>query len=183
MIEEKAAERWLKEMRKGYIRLAVLMLLNKQPLHGYKIMKEIGLKTLGFWKPTAGGVYPILKKLEKRGYIRGVWLSSAGGRKRKVYHVTDDGKQVLEHAILRQSEIAQSMNKLFEEFARDVLEVPYAPLPHKLGFLAMLTEEGKTLEEKLSLLRRRRARLENMMKWMQRGIEAVDEQLNKLEAT
>lgn len=183
MVEEKTVETWLKETQKGHIRLAVLMLLNKQPLYGYKIMKEIELKTLGFWKPTAGGIYPILKRLEKRGYIRGTWLSHVGERKRKVYNITDYGKQVLEHAILKQSQIAQSMEKLFEEFARDVLGVPYTPLPRRLDFLAIFMEEGKTPEEKRSLLRKRRAKLENMMRWIQQSIEAVDKQLSKLEAT
>jgi len=182
VVEEKTVKTWLKETQKGHIRLAVLMLLNKQPLHGYKIMKEIEMKTLGFWKPTAGGIYPILKKLEKRGHIRGTWLSHAGGRKKKVYHITDYGKQVLEHTILRQSQIAQSMEKLFEEFARDVLGVPYTPPPRRLDFLAMFMEEGKTLEEKLSLLRKRRAGLENMMRWIRQSMEVVDSQLSKLEA-
>ena len=39
-IEEKAAT-WLKETQKGYIRIAVLILLNKKPHHGYEIMKAV----------------------------------------------------------------------------------------------------------------------------------------------
>ena len=58
--EEKAAAHWLKETQKGYIRIAVLILLSKKPYHGYEIMREIKERTMGFWRPTAGGIYPIL---------------------------------------------------------------------------------------------------------------------------
>jgi len=182
LAEEKTAKSWLKEMQKGHIRLAVLTLLNKQSLHGYRIMKEIENKTLGFWKPTAGGVYPILRKLERKGYIRGAWIAQGKGRKRKIYHITDEGKRVLEHAVMRHSQITQSMNKLFEEFARDVLEVQSVPVPSKPDFFAILMEEVKTSEEKASLLKKRRARLEDMAKQIRRQIEAISEQLNKIGA-
>ena len=69
--EEKTTENWLKEAQKGYIRIGVLILLNKKPSHGYEIMKEINSRTKGFWQPTTGGVYPILRDLEESGYIQG----------------------------------------------------------------------------------------------------------------
>lgn len=169
-------------MQKGHIRLAVLTLLNKQSLHGYRIMKEIENKTLGFWKPTAGGVYPILKKLEGKGYIKGAWITQGKGRKRKLYHITKEGKRVLEHAITRHGQITQSMSKLYAEFARDVLEVQSVLVPSRPDFFAMLTEEGKTPEEKASLLRKGRARLEGMAEQIRRQIEVINEQLNKIEA-
>ncbi len=66
--EDKTTANWMKEAQKGYIRMGVLILLNKKPSHGYEIMKEINSRTKGFWQPTAGGVYPILRDLEKSGY-------------------------------------------------------------------------------------------------------------------
>ncbi len=65
----------MKEAQKGYTRVAVLNLLSQKPHHGYEIMKEIRDKTKGFWKPTAGGVYPILRDLEESGYFEGEWSS------------------------------------------------------------------------------------------------------------
>ena len=59
--EEKTTANWLKEAQKGTTRMGILILLNKKPAHGYEIMKEINNRTKGFWKPTAGGVYPILE--------------------------------------------------------------------------------------------------------------------------
>ena len=65
--EEKTTANWLKEAQKGYIRIGVLILLSKKASHGYEIMKEIKDRTGGFYKPTPGGVYPILRDLEKYG--------------------------------------------------------------------------------------------------------------------
>jgi hypothetical protein len=45
--EEKTAAHWLKETQKGYIRIAVLILLSKKPYHGYEIMREIKERTGG----------------------------------------------------------------------------------------------------------------------------------------
>ena len=46
--EEKVSAHWLKETQKGYICIAVLILLSKKPCHGYEIMKEIRERTMGF---------------------------------------------------------------------------------------------------------------------------------------
>ena len=44
--EEKTTANWIKEAQKGYIRMGVLILLNKKPSHGYEIMKEIIARAL-----------------------------------------------------------------------------------------------------------------------------------------
>ncbi len=102
--EEKTTSSWMKEAQKGYIRMGVLILLNKKPAHGYEIMKEINSRTKGFWKPTAGGVYPILGDLEKSGYIKGEWQTQKN-RKLKVYKITKSGELILRRAIVKQAEI------------------------------------------------------------------------------
>ncbi len=113
--EEETSAHWMKEAQKGYIRVAVLILLSQKPHHGYEIMKEIRDKTKGFWKPTAGGVYPILRNLEKTHYIVGKW-SKQRNRRIKVYKITQTGKAILKRAITKQSVLATSMNALFQEF-------------------------------------------------------------------
>jgi DNA-binding PadR family transcriptional regulator len=74
-VNEEVAAKWLKETRKGYLHIAVLTILSRKPHHGYETMKEIKERTRGFWKPTAGGIYPILQSLEESGYIHGEWES------------------------------------------------------------------------------------------------------------
>lgn len=60
------------------IELAVLGLLQDQPLHGYELKKRLG-ETLGFlWGVSYGSLYPALKRLERDGAIVVAEGESAG---------------------------------------------------------------------------------------------------------
>jgi len=176
--EEKTAAKWLKESQKGYMRIALLILLSKKPCHGYEMMKEVEDRTEGFWKPTAGGVYPILQSLEKAGYIKGKWGPQK--RKRKIYHITESGKLILDRALLKHSQIAESMNTLFEKYTRTVLDLdpkavamPRMPNP----FSVFLEEEPKNRLEALEL---KRNRVQHMIKMLQNELQIVDNRLAAL---
>ena len=176
--EEKTVEKWLKEAQKGYMRIVFLILLSKKPCHGYEMMKEVRDRTEGFWKPTAGGVYPILQSLEKAGYIKGEWGPQK--RKCKIYKITEAGKLILDRALLKHSQIAESMNSLFEEYARTVLEVePKAlPMPQMPNpFSPFIEEEPKSRLEALEL---KRNRIQHMIKMLQGELGTVDNRLAQL---
>jgi len=176
--EERTVAKWLKESQKGYMRIALLILLGKKPCHGYEMMKEVEDRTGGFWKPTAGGVYPILQSLEKAGYIKGRWGSQK--RKRKIYHLTESGKLILDRALLKHSQIAESMNTLFEEYARAVLDLdPKAlPMPRMPNpFSVFLEEEPKN---RLDALELKRNRIQHMIKMLQNELQIVDNRLATL---
>jgi DNA-binding PadR family transcriptional regulator len=179
--EEETTAHWMKEAQKGYIRVAVLILLSKKPHHGYEIMKEIREKTKGFWKPTAGGVYPILRDLEESEYIKGEW-SSQRNRKIKIYKITKTGRIVLKRAIVKQSEIANSMNALFQEFAEDVLNIETKTLPLPIVpnlFLPFL--EGKNQEQKddIENLKEKRAYLKSTIRMLQKDLQTTNKKLVK----
>lgn len=176
--EEKTVAKWLKESQKGYMRIALLILLSRKHCHGYEMMKEVEDRTEGFWKPTAGGVYPILQSLEKAGYIKGEWGPQK--RKRKIYHLTESGKLILDRALLKHSQIAESMNTLFEKYAQAVLDldpkavtIPRMPNP----FSIFLEEEPKSRLEALEL---KRNRIQHMIKMLQSELQTVDERLAAL---
>lgn len=180
---EKTVSHWLKETQKGYIRIAALILLSKRSIHGYEIMREIKERTMGFWKPTAGGVYPMLRNLEKTGYIEGQW-NSQNKRKRKTYKITEAGKLVLERALTRESQIADSMRKLFKEFINDVLEIEMneTAIPRIPNFFSELVEERKEKpEDIIKVLRTRRIQIENMMGKLQKVLQTINKRLEKLE--
>ena len=143
--EKETTVNWMKEAQKGYIRVAVLILLNNKSSHGYEIMKEIKNRTRGFYKPTPGGIYPILTNLEKNEYIIGNWHKQ-NNRKIKTYSITEKGKIILRNTIVKQSEIANNINALFQEFARDVLNIESAETPFPVmpsPFAAFLGGETK----------------------------------------
>jgi PadR family transcriptional regulator PadR len=178
--EEQTTAEWMKEVQKGYIRVAVLILLNNKPSHGYEIMKEIRDRTRGFYKPTAGGVYPILRNLEKTGYIKGEWHKQ-NNRNIKTYRITAKGKIILKNAIVKQTEIANSINALFHEFARDVLNIesatasiPVMPNP----FAAFLEQENKKKPSVKELAQQRR-QLKQHIRMIQEKLTLIEEELAK----
>jgi len=178
-IEDATTQSWLKEAQKGYIRMGVLILLNKKPSHGYEIMKEINSRTRGIWKPTAGGVYPILRDLENSGYIKGEWQTQRN-RRLKVYKITKQGEDILKKAIVKQAEIFNNISSLFTEFSRDVLnievkKVPIPPVPAPFSpFL-----EDKTQPETLEQLQRQRKHFLENIKNLKGCLKEVDAKIDK----
>ncbi|MCL5876895.1 MAG: PadR family transcriptional regulator [Candidatus Bathyarchaeota archaeon] len=177
--EDATTQNWLKEAQKGYIRMGVLILLSRKPSHGYEIMKEINNRTQGFWQPTPGGVYPILRDLEKSGYIKGHW-QTLKNRRLKTYAITKSGDAILKRAIVKQTEIFKSISSLFNEFARDVLniegtEIPFPPLP----FSAFL-EENKSCKENLQQLEHKRKHALESIKSIKEQLKQIDYQIATL---
>jgi DNA-binding PadR family transcriptional regulator len=179
-VEEKASN-WLKETQKGYIRIAVLILLSKKPHHGYEMMKAIEERTSGFWKPTAGGIYPILQDLENSGYIKGEWDQQTK-RKRKIYELTETGKKVLERTLSKESQLANSMTDLFKEYMKDVLDVEVNKTQMPKTPFALFLEEGKCKpEDTKKILENKRLHIEDMVKNMQKELLQIDKRLAQLE--
>lgn len=54
---------------RGDVRLAILLLLDEQPRHGYEIITELTERSEGRWRPSPGSVYPVLKRLAKEGLV------------------------------------------------------------------------------------------------------------------
>ena len=80
-------------VRRGDVRAAILDLLAEgQPWNGYQIIQEIGARTQGVWRPSAGSVYPALQQLEDEGLI----TAAAGEDRRRNYTLTDEGRAYVE---------------------------------------------------------------------------------------
>ncbi len=176
--DDKTTTNWMKEAQKGYIRIGVLMLLNKKPSHGYEIMKEIKDRTGGFWKPTAGGVYPILRSLEKARYIEGTWQTQKN-RKVRVYKITESGKAVLKQAIIKQSEISNNIGVLFQEFAREVLKIETEnfPMPNVPSLFSAFLDEEEKAEDDIAKLEQQRVHMKEGAKMMQKKIKAIEKRI------
>ena len=80
---------------KGLLPLYVLFILSLGETNGNDISHKIGVRTNGFWVPSTGGIYPLLKKLEKEKLVVGEWNDSK--KAQKIYKITDEGKQELEN--------------------------------------------------------------------------------------
>ncbi len=68
----------------------VLLVLREKPMHGYEIMKALEDRFHGFYKPSAGSVYPALRSLLAKGYV-----TLSGEERRKTYKITAKGTAYL----------------------------------------------------------------------------------------
>ena len=180
--EETAASNWLKETQKGYIRIATLILLSKKPHHGYELMKEIDARTRGFWKPTAGGMYPILKDLQGSGYVQGEWDAKTR-RRRRIYKITETGRAVLRRALAKENQLAVNMRNLFEEYMKSVLEVeskPDLPLSMARPLAELLRETDEKEEDTIKRLDEQRKQIQGMIKQLQKRLKTVKKRLRTL---
>jgi DNA-binding PadR family transcriptional regulator len=179
--EDAITSNWLKEAQKGYIRIGVLILLNKKPAHGYEIMKEIDNRTKGFWQPTPGGVYPILRDLEKSGYIKGEWQTH-NNRRLKVYKITASGELIIKRAIVKQTEISANIGNLFQEFARDVLNVEMTtnPMSQMRSLFKPFLDEKTDLGQNLKTLERNRKHICDNMKVMKDRLKLIDKRITEI---
>lgn len=72
------------------LHLMVLGLLNEHAYHGYELIKEFGERSRGFYSPSPGAIYPLLKHLEELGHTT---VELKGKRKR--YQISALGRQYL----------------------------------------------------------------------------------------
>ena len=91
-MEAHAIER---EWKKGSAELLILSLLEALPRHGYEISKLIEQRSRGAVRFHAASLYPLLYKLEKRGWIQGRWVEKSGQRRRRFYRLTPQGARIL----------------------------------------------------------------------------------------
>ncbi|MGW1029548.1 PadR family transcriptional regulator [Streptomyces sp. NPDC002577] len=74
--------------RRGDVRASILALLKDRPMHGYEMIREIGERSGGVWKPSPGSVYPTLQLLEDEGLI-----ASADQGGKKLFSLTESGRE------------------------------------------------------------------------------------------
>jgi DNA-binding PadR family transcriptional regulator len=66
----------------------VLFLLSQSPKNGVELMQGVEEITRGWWRPTAGSIYPLLKEMTEKGLIRKIEGGNDDGR----YVLTDEGR-------------------------------------------------------------------------------------------
>jgi len=84
-----------REWKKGSAELLILSLVEARPRHGYEISKLIELRSGGALRFYAASLYPLLYRLDKRGWLQGRWVEKNGQRRRRYYRLTRQGRKVL----------------------------------------------------------------------------------------
>jgi PadR family transcriptional regulator, regulatory protein PadR len=99
-------------IKRGTAELAVLSVLEDGPLHGYEMARRIEEQTHGSLRFTLASLYPLLYKLEKRGWVRGAWETSDTGRRRRCYRLTAEGKKKLAPIRREWAELFRALKRL-----------------------------------------------------------------------
>jgi len=84
-----------RELKKGSAELLILSLVEARQRHGYEIGKLIESRSDGTLRFSAAALYPLLYRLEKRGWLEGRWIERAGQRRRRYYRLTAAGRKML----------------------------------------------------------------------------------------
>ena len=84
-----------RELKKGSAELLILSLLESRARHGYEISKLIEARSGGALSFHVASLYPMLYRLERRGWVEGRWVEKAGQRRRRYYKLTAEGRKVL----------------------------------------------------------------------------------------
>ena len=84
-----------RELKKGSAELLILSLVKDRPRHGYELGQLIEMRSRGALRFNVASLYPLLYRLEKRGWIRGRWVEKSGQRRRRYYRLTPAGGKIL----------------------------------------------------------------------------------------
>jgi PadR family transcriptional regulator, regulatory protein PadR len=84
-----------RELKKGSAELIILSIVEPGARHGYEISKLITARSEGELRFHVASLYPLLYRLEERGWLQGRWVEKAGQRRRRFYSLTAEGRRVL----------------------------------------------------------------------------------------
>ena len=106
-------KKWRKEIRRGVLKMCVLLLLSKKEMYGYEISKA--LETLGgdALHIEEGTLYPLLRRLENDGYVIAEWRYS-NGKARRYYRITPLGSTFLESIKIFWNKLVDAVNRMME---------------------------------------------------------------------
>ena len=99
-------------IKRGTAELAILSVLENGALHGYEMARRIEEQTRGSLRFTLAALYPMLYRMEQRGWIRGSWETSSNGRRRRCYRLTTTGRKKLSPLRAEWSELFDALHRL-----------------------------------------------------------------------
>jgi transcriptional regulator len=100
------------DLKKGSAEFLVLALLEHEQRHGYELQKLIESRSKGVLVFHVASLYPLLYRLEERGWIAGRWVESAGQRRRRFYRLTAAGESALQSQRESWREFVTAINRV-----------------------------------------------------------------------
>ena len=98
------------ELLKGNTETLLLSLLDTEPMHGYRIVREMERRSSGYFRFKEGTLYPALHRLEAEGLVRGYWGEGVTGTSRRYYAITPKGVAILDERLQEWRRFSQAVN-------------------------------------------------------------------------
>ena len=100
------------DLKRSSAELLILSLLEREPRHGYDLCRLIERRSRGTVRFNVASLYPLLYRLERRGYIQGRWVEKAGQRRRRYYRLTAAGRQALGERLRSWDEFVAAVRRI-----------------------------------------------------------------------
>ena len=189
MVEE-ITDNFEKAMKKGFLSILILAILEKNPTHGYRILKQIEEKTLGVWKPPSSSLYTVLKTLQDQDLIKSYEIEEQS-KVRKIYELTPKGEKTLKIMYKKHRRIRRSIHSLLTStLGDDDILIPkeegkYHPSLGKghggpFGIIFDSMSE-KPLKEQIDYLKITRDRIKSHMKMQENLLKNIEKRIEELE--
>ena len=100
------------DLLQGTLDLIVLRLLRGGPANGWDITQSIQVVSKGALEINYGSVYPALRRLEARGFVKAEWGVSDNNRRAKFYRLTPAGRRHLRAETSSWTRYAEAVRKV-----------------------------------------------------------------------
>ena len=101
-----------RKLQKGGAEMLVLALLEGRERHGYELAKLIESRSESLLQFHVASLYPMLYRLERRGWVEGRWVEKPGERRRRFYRLTKPGRRILAEQRSSWRAFVQAMNRV-----------------------------------------------------------------------
>jgi PadR family transcriptional regulator, regulatory protein PadR len=102
------------EWKRGSAEMLILSLIEGRARHGYEISKLIEQRSGGAVRFHVASLYPLLYRLERRGWIQGRWVERSDQRRRRYYRLTRQGRKILAAQLRGWREFVAGINRITE---------------------------------------------------------------------
>jgi len=113
---------WHDYPERGWIQFLILRLLYEKPTYGYQLMEAFEEKSCGCHRLETGSIYTLLRRMEHRGLLESEWEHIETGPDRRVYKVTERGKEALKSGLESIAKRKAMMDDLAEFYERNFLK-------------------------------------------------------------
>jgi len=105
----------LTELRRGVVEHCVLALIRDEDSYAFDIVRDLAARGL---VTSEGTIYPLLARLRRDGLVTTTWRESDAGPPRRYYHITNDGRRVLDDFIGDWTGFREAVDELLADTAR-----------------------------------------------------------------